>query len=148
MLKILPFIVSIVWEALSPVVSYSIRKLLRKYLQDINCIEDRDTCMVLLTYARDSLQMISGLLMTLAAFSVITFLEMNQDYWIILFFILIILFIVQIINVLTSNPYKWDAKRYLFWSKKTTYAIILNIVLIALVVYLPEIKGAIPPIFK
>ncbi len=150
-LKTLPFIVSIIWEALSPAVSLSIERILRKYTQDINDQEDRKTCIDLVKYTQDSLQMVSGLLMTLVAFTTITFPEIKQIYWnklLTLSFILTAAFIVLIIYALTYNPYKWVAKRYLIWSRGTTCAITLNIILMGLILILPTIKEIYPQIFK
>jgi len=146
-LKLLPFIVSMVWELLSPAVSKSIDKILQKYLKQINCKEDRDTCLDLIKYAHDSLQMMSGLLVSLIAFVVISFSEIKKDYWEILLIICGILFAMLLVAVLycvTYDAYKWVAKKWLLWSRGTTSAIILNIILIIIILLLPEMKEAWP----
>lgn len=147
-LKLLPFIFSALWEILSPVVSKARKVQIGKELMDFSTSEDRKTCEDLIDFSNDMSHLTFGLLTSLVSFAVITYYEVAPRFWIIIFFIILGLVLGGIFGSFTVRPYKWVNKKWLYWGRQTALSLILNIMFIFLIIYIPEIKDAIPFLFN
>ena len=147
-LKILPFIISISLELLSPTISSAIEKIIDKQIKYINLLEDQATCKDLMRFSNDIMQLIPALLLSLVSFMIITCNEIKLELLVLSNSIIFVVFTVIIIVTLSSNPCKWKSKHVFYWSRKTIAAICLNLFLIVFVIFLPELKIYFPNFFN
>jgi len=131
--KIIPFIVSIAWELSSPVLSLCLKRAIRNELnRDIEDGGERKSCEDLIQYSSEAAQLMAGLFITLVSIGVVTYLEILWEFWFTLYAILMIFVICAFLWIITSDPYKWTARKILFWNRKILYAIGLNVVMIVI----------------